>query len=76
MRQYKEERGIVDINDYIHGGVAHDAKDDRPLLLSGGGHWLEQRHSTGVKDTVVTGAAYSRPILHCADQFARVFYIL
>ena len=76
MRRYKEERGIVDINDCIHGGVAHGAKDDRPLLLSGGGHWLEQRRSTGVKDTVATGAAYSCPILYCAGRFARVFYIL
>ena len=34
----KKGGGMVDTRDCIHGGVAHGAKDDRPLPRSGEGH--------------------------------------
>jgi hypothetical protein len=51
---------MVDTSDCIHGGVAHGAKDDRPLLLLGEGHWLEQWRRTGVRRIRCSG--YSREV--------------
>jgi hypothetical protein len=66
---------MVDTSDCSHRGVAHGAKDYRPLPLSGEGHWLEQRRRTGVRRIGVQGilereAVCSLPTLCCAGQFA------